>query len=102
MRTLCDQNDASATSKCALIYHNIGETDEALKTFKKVKVEKNYLFYIALTHKKIGNEEQSVEKLKEAYAITGMNIDSFIATQPFNDESVLSKLKDQLEHIMVN
>ena len=80
----------------------LGKYDEALKTFKKVKVEKNYLFYIALTHKKIGNEEQSVEKLKEAYAITGMNIDSFIATQPFNDESVLSKLKDQLEHIMVN
>ena len=34
MRTLCEQNDANATSKCALIYHNIGETDEALKTFK--------------------------------------------------------------------
>ena len=34
MRTICEQNDAYAVSKCALIYHSIGEIDEALKNFK--------------------------------------------------------------------
>tara|TARA_B100001996_G_C18623923_1_gene578956 strand:- start:312 stop:1406 length:1095 start_codon:yes stop_codon:yes gene_type:complete len=83
----------------AICQYWLGNYEEALKTFKKVKVEKNYLFYIALTNKGIGNEEQAKEKLKEAYAITGLNIDSFIGSQPFNDESILSKLRSELDSI---
>jgi len=83
----------------AICQYWLGNYEEALKIFKKVKVEKNYLFYIALTNKGIGNEEQAKEKLKEAYAITGLNIDSFIGSQPFNDESILSKLRSELDSI---
>jgi len=73
--------------------------DEATKAFNKVKVKKNYLFYIALSFKKMGNEDQANEKLTEAYAITGMSIDSFINSQPFVDNKIVETLKNDLECI---
>jgi len=42
------------------------------------------------------------EKLKEACAMTGMDIDSFIASQPFNDQDMISSLKGELESIPSN
>ncbi len=73
--------------------------DEAMKTFNKVKVKKNYLFYIALCYKKMGDEDQANEKLNEAYAITGMSINSFINSQPFLDDKIVELLKHNLKNI---
>jgi len=73
--------------------------DEATKTFNKVKVKKNYLFYIALCYKKMGDEDQANEKLNEAYAITGMSINSFINSQPFFDNKIVEILKNDLKNI---
>ncbi|MBJ12247.1 MAG: adenylate/guanylate cyclase domain-containing protein [Candidatus Marinimicrobia bacterium] len=77
----------------------LGNYNESVQAFKKVKVKKNYLFYIALTYKKMGDENQASEKLKEAHAITGMSTDSFIDSQPFNDKQIVSKLKSEFESI---
>ena len=57
------------------------------------------MFYIALAHKKNGDDELAAEKLKEAHAITGMDNDSFIGSQPFNNDEKLSQLKDILDSI---
>ena len=73
--------------------------DEAMKTFNKVKVKKNYLFYIALCYKKMGDEDQANEKLNEAYAITGMSINSFINSQPFFNNKIVEILKNDLKNI---
>jgi len=73
--------------------------DEATKTFNKVKVKKNYLFYIALCYKKMGDEDQANEKLNEAYAITGMSINSFINSQPFFNNKIVEILKNDLKNI---
>ena len=73
--------------------------DEATKAFNKVKVKKNYLFYIALSYKKMGDEDQANEKLTEAYAITGMSINSFINSQPFIDNKIVETLKNDLKSI---
>ena len=73
--------------------------DEATKAFNKVKVKKNYLFYIALSFKKMGDEDQANEKLTEAYAITGMSINSFINSQPFINNKIVEKLKNDLKSI---
>ena len=80
----------------------LGNAEEALGTFKKVKVKKNYLFYIALSHKKKGDEVLASEKLKEAHAMTGMNNDSFIGSQPFKDKEILSNLKSELDSISLD
>ena len=72
------------------------------RQFKKVKVKKNYLFYIALTHKKTGDNNQASENLREAHALTGMDNDSFIGTQPFMDKDILSALKNELSEIQTN
>ena len=74
---------------------------EALQTFKKVKVKKNFLFYIALANKKSGNNDRASENLKEAYALTGMDNDSFVGSQPFKDQEFTSKLKGELNNITV-
>ncbi|MEL1223513.1 MAG: adenylate/guanylate cyclase domain-containing protein [Candidatus Neomarinimicrobiota bacterium] len=83
----------------AICHYWLDNPEEALKTFKKVKVKKNYLFYIALAHKKSGDSDKASENLKEAYALTGMDNDSFIGSQPFKDQEFTSKLKSELGNI---
>ena len=83
----------------AICHFWLDNPEEALKTFKKVKVKKNYLFYIALAYKKSGDSDKASENLKEAYALTGMNNDSFIGSQPFKDQEFTSKLKSELGNI---
>ena len=86
----------------ATCHYWLDNPKEALQTFKKVKVKKNYLFYIALTHKKSGNNDQASDNLREAHALTGMDNDSFIGTQPFMDQDILSTLKNELSEIQTN
>ena len=86
----------------ATCHYWLDNPNEALQTFKKVKVKKNYLFYIALTHKKSGNNDQASDNLREAHALTGMDNDSFIGTQPFMDQDILSTLKNELSEIQIN
>ena len=85
----------------AICHYWIDNPEEALQTFKKVKVKKNFLFYIALANEKSGNNDKASENLKEAYALTGMDNDSFIGSQPFKDQELTSKLKSELSNITV-
>ena len=52
-------------------------------------------------NKKSGNKDKASENLKEAYALTGMDNDSFIGSQPFKDHELTSKLKSELSNITV-
>ena len=83
----------------AICQYWLDNPEEALQTFKKVKVKKNYLFYIALSHKKKGDMDLASENLREAYALTGMDNDSFIESQPFKNEEFISFLKNKLGSI---
>ena len=85
----------------AICHYWLDNPEEALQTFKKVKVKKNFLFYIALANKKSGNNDKASENLKEAYALTGMDNDSFVGSQPFKDQELTSKLKSELSNITV-
>ena len=85
----------------AICHYWLDNPEEALQTFKKVKVKKNFLFYIALANEKSGNNDKASENLKEAYALTGMDNDSFIGSQPFKDQELTSKLKIGLSNITV-
>ena len=83
----------------AICHYWLNNPKDALQTFKKVKVKKNYLFYIALAHKKSGDNDKASENLKEAYALTGMDNDSFVGSQPFKDQEFILKLKSELGSI---
>ena len=83
----------------AICQYWLDNPEEALQIFKKVKVKKNYLFYIALSHKKKGDMDLASENLREAYALTGMDNDSFIGSQPFKNEEFISFLKNELGSI---
>ena len=83
----------------AICHYWLNNPKDALQTFKKVKVKKNYLFYIALAHKKFGDNDKASENLKEAYALTGMDNDSFVGSQPFKDQEFILKLKSELRNI---
>ena len=83
----------------AICHYWLDNPEEALQTFKKVKVKKNFLFYIALANEKSGNNDKASENLKEAYALTGMDNDSFVVSQPFKDQEFTSILKSELSNI---
>ena len=83
----------------AICHYWLNNPKDALQTFKKVKVKKNYLFYISLAHKKSGDNDKASENLKEAYALTGMDNDSFVGSQPFKDKEFILKLKSELGNI---
>ena len=83
----------------AICHYWLDNPEMALQTFKKVKVKKNFLFYIALANEKSGNNDKASENLKEAYALTGMDNDSFVGSQPFKDQEFILKLKSELGKI---
>ena len=47
----------------------------------------------------MGNDDQANEKLAEAFAITGMSINSFINSQPFVENKIVATLKNDLKSI---
>jgi hypothetical protein len=62
-------------------------------------VLKAHLFYIALTYVKKGDQETAQEKLKEARIMTGMNIESFVKSEPYEDQDRINGLMADLESI---
>jgi TolB-like protein/class 3 adenylate cyclase len=83
----------------ALCHYWLGNYDKAITCFKKVKVLKAHLFYMALTYLKKGDQETAQEKLKEARAMTGMDIESFVKSEPYKDQDRINDLMAELESI---
>tara|TARA_S200000501_G_scaffold190210_1_gene179036 strand:- start:23583 stop:25316 length:1734 start_codon:yes stop_codon:yes gene_type:complete len=83
----------------ALCYYWLGNYDKSISCFKKIKVLKAQLFYMAMAYKKIDNSNLAKEKLKEARTITGMEIDSFIKSEPYKEKELSSKIEGMLKSI---
>ena len=54
---------------------------------------------MAMAYKKLNNSNLAQEKLKEARTITGMEIDSFIKSEPYKDQELSSQVEDMLKSI---
>ena len=54
---------------------------------------------MALTYLKKGDQETAQEKLKEAWAMTGMDIESFVKSEPYKDQDRINDLMAELESI---
>ncbi len=83
----------------ALCHYWLENYEESVSCFKKIKVLKAQLFYMAMAYKKLNNSSLAEEKLKEARTITGMEIDSFIKSEPYKDQELSSQVEDMLKSI---
>ena len=83
----------------ALCRYWLGNYDKAIISFKKVKVLKAHLFYMALTYLKKEDKKMADQKLKEARAMTGMDIESFVKSEPYKDKDRINALMVDLESI---
>ena len=82
-----------------LCHYWLGNYNQAVDSFRKIKVLKNHLFYLALTHLKKGDRDTAQEKLKEAQAVTGLDIASFVNSEPYENKETIETLKDDLQVI---
>ena len=85
----------------ALCHYWLGNNDEAIEIFKTIKILNWHLFYLAAIYLKTGEKELAKEKLKEAKAVSGMNINQFIDSQPYTKEELAKSLRDVLKTIDV-
>ena len=83
----------------ALCHYWLGNYDKAITSYKKVKVLKAHLFYMALSYLKKEDKEMADQKLKEARAMTGMDIESFVKSEPYKDQERINALMVDLESI---
>ena len=83
----------------ALCHYWLGNYDKAITSYKKVKVLKAHLFYMALAYLKKEDKEMADQKLKEARAMTGMDIESFVKSEPYKDKERINALTVDLESI---
>ena len=82
-----------------LCHYWLGNYNQAVDSFRKIKVLKNHLFYLALTHLKKGDRDTAQEKLKEAQAVTGLDIASFVKSEPYVSKETVETLKNELQDI---
>ena len=82
-----------------LCHYWLGNYNQAVDSFRKVKVLKNHLFYLALTYLKKGDRDTAQEKLKEAQAVTGLDIASFVNSEPYVSKETIETLKNDLQGI---
>ena len=83
----------------ALCHYWLGNYGKAITSFKKVKVLKAHLFYMALSYLKKEDKAMADQKLKEARAMTGMDIESFVKSEPYKDQERINALMVDLESI---
>ena len=83
----------------AICNYWLKDYDSAFQSFSKIKVARSHLFYVSLIFYKKHNLSKASEKLKEATAITGMDIQAFVNSEPYKHNIHLSQIKQDLEAI---
>ena len=83
----------------AVCHYWLKNYDAALQSFSKIKIARAHLFYMALVLFKKNNQLKAFKKLNEAIAITGMDIQDFVNSEPYKNEIHLKKMKQDLKSI---
>jgi len=72
----------------------------ALASFKKMRTEsRDGLFYAAATFKKLGREEEALDMLRRGIHLADVSIESFVESQPFQDQARNRELQEVLESV---
>ena len=73
---------------------------EAVDAFNKLQIPtRNSLFYLAVTHGKIGDIEKASQVLKEAIAMSSLSVEEFVKTQNYRDPDQKENLLNSLTAI---
>lgn len=83
-----------------MCYYLIGNYEKAISSFKKMQIDtRTSLFYKAACHQKLEQTDLANNILELAFNESGMDIEKFITTQFFQDESMKNSLVNVLEAI---
>ena len=84
----------------AICYYWLGNYELAIQSFSKIKIARTHLFYCSLVYFKKGDFLQASEKLQEAIAITGFDIQTFVNSEPYKNDSNIITIKKDLNSIL--
>ena len=65
----------------------------------KIKIARTHLFYLSLILFKKNELSEASKKLKEAIAITDMDFQAFVNSEPYKDEKNIKKLIEDFHSI---
>jgi len=79
-----------------MCYYWLEDYKNAVESFRKVKILRQNLFYLAACYIKMGDLDNGLEKLKEAESVTGQNSDAFVDSLPYEQKDMISDLRNTL------
>ena len=83
-----------------MCYFWLDRLPEAVDAFNKLQIPtRNSLFYLAVTHGKIGDIEKASQVLKEAIAMSSLSVEEFVKTQNYRDPDQKENLLNSLTAI---
>ncbi|MEC7850055.1 MAG: adenylate/guanylate cyclase domain-containing protein [Candidatus Neomarinimicrobiota bacterium] len=83
-------------SQEGMCYYWLEDYKKAVESFRKVKILRQNLFYLAACYIKMGDLDNGLEKLKEAESVTGQNSDAFVDSLPYEQKDMISDLRNTL------
>ena len=84
-------------SQEGMCYYWLEDYKKAVESFRKVKILRQNLFYLAACYIKMGDLDNGLEKLKEAESVTGQNSDAFVDSLPYEQKDMISDLRNALK-----
>ena len=84
-------------SQEGMCYYWLEDYKKAVESFRKVKILRQNLFYLAACYIKMGDLDNGLEKLKEAESVTGQNSDAFVDSLPYEQKDMISDLRNTLK-----
>ena len=76
----------------AICHYWLDNYDLAMQSISKIKIARTHLFYLSLILFKKNELSEASKKLKEAVAITDMDFQAFVNSEPYKDEKNIKKL----------
>ena len=70
----------------AICHYWLDNYDLAMQSVSKIKIARTHLFYLSLILFKKNELSEASKKLKEAVAITDMDFQAFVNSEPYKDE----------------
>ena len=76
----------------AICHYWLNNFDLAMQSISRIKIARTHLFYLSLILFKKNELSEASKKLKEAVAITDMDFQAFVNSEPYKDEENIKKL----------
>ena len=82
-----------------MCYYWLEDYKKAVESFRKVKILRQNLFYLAACYIKMGDLDTGLEKLKEAETVTGQDSDAFVDSLAYEQKDMMSDLRNTLNSV---